>query len=89
MKDLHFIPSSDPFALVETAFEQGWHSIHDIPLVGEGEFWVLTLKGLVRTAKNRKANRRFKRSDKYGPARTTVVSVLSGNYLAAIAWKRK
>lgn len=77
----------DPYSLYEWAIEQGWHPIHSMPLAGEGEFIVLTLKGLIRTAKNRKATRKFKRSDEYGPARTTVVSSKTGNYLAAIAWK--
>ncbi|GFE48884.1 hypothetical protein So717_06370 [Roseobacter cerasinus] len=87
MRDFASKTGLDPYALVERAFEQGWLPIHSIPLAGEGEFTVLTLTGLVRKAKNRKTTRRFRRSDKYGPARTTVVAVKTGNYLAAIAWR--
>ncbi len=87
LRDFNSIAGIDPFALVELAFEQGWQPIHNIPLAGEGEFIVLTLTGLIRPAKNRKTERTFRRSDKYGPARTSVVSVETGIYLAAIAWK--
>lgn len=89
MKDLSNLSNTNPFELVEAAFEAGWSPIHTIPLADEGEFIALTVKGLVRKVRNRNSVRRFKRSDKYGPARTTVVSVVSGNYLAAIAWKRE
>lgn len=87
MRDFASKAGLDPYTLVERAFEHGWQPIHSIPLAGEGEFTVLTLKGLVRRAKNRKTTRTFRRSDKYGPARTTVVSIATGNYLAAIAWR--
>mgnify|MGYP001803040665 CR=1 FL=1 len=87
MRDFTNNSGMNPFAIVELAFEKGWQPIHNMPLAGEGEFIALTLKGRVRRVKNRKTERRFRRSDIYGPARTTVVSIETGNYLAAIAWR--
>ena len=59
----------------------------NIPLAGEGEFLVLTMSGLIRKAGNRKKFRRTRIADAWGPARTSVIGIASGNYLAAIAWK--
>ena len=73
--------------MFEDALAQGWHPLDTIPLKGEGEFMVLTLSGLVRRARNRKDFRQHRQADGYGPARTTVCAVQSGNYLAAIAWR--
>lgn len=69
------------------ALASDWRSVDTIPLKGEGEFLVLTFSGLHRVARNWKTQRKTKRSDGYGPARTMVRAVESGNYLAAIAWK--
>ena len=84
----HAIPKRrDPFEMLETALAGGWHSVANIPLKGEGAFMVLTLSGLTRLARNRKAYRKARPADGYGPMRTTVCAVETGNYLAAIAWK--
>lgn len=85
----HAIPKRrDPFDMLASAVDAGWETVASIPLKGEGMFWVLTLSGLVRLARNRKPFRQARPKDGYGPMRTTVSSVETGNYLAAIAWKR-
>ena len=76
-----------PFKMLEEALAEGWLPIDSIPLAGEGEFLALTLSGLVRLVKNRKTDRKPRRADGYGPKRTSVNSVETGNYLAAIAWR--
>ncbi len=73
--------------MLEDALDQGWHPIDTVPLRAEGAFMVLTLSGLTRLARNRKAFRNPRPADGYGPRRMTVSSVETGNYLAAIAWK--
>jgi len=84
----HSVPKRrDPYKMLQAALETGWSSVEDIPLKGEGLFMVLTVSGLVRYAKNRNKERRFRRADGYGPMRATVVAVDSGNYLGAIAWR--
>ena len=65
----------------------GWDAVDTVPLAGEGDFLVLTLSGSVRLARNRKTFRNCRKADGYGPERTNVISVETGNYLAAIAWK--
>lgn len=73
--------------MLEEALESGWQDIDTVPLSGEGEFLALTVSGLVRLARNRKAFRNPRKADGYGPKRMTVISVETGNYLGAIAWK--
>jgi hypothetical protein len=77
----------DPFEMLDEALQTGWNRLDTIPLKGEGEFLVLTVSGLVRMARNRKAFRKPRKADSYGPERTTVNSVNTGNYLGAIAWR--
>lgn len=77
----------NPYAMLSSALLEGWETIDSIPVAGDGEFVVLTISGLIRTARNRNAVRKHRRADSYGPKRTTVVAVDSGNYLGAIAWK--
>lgn len=69
------------------ALDGGWRNVESVPLKGEGEFLALTMSGLVRLARNRRDILRIRRADSYGPARVTVNSVETGNYLGAIAWK--
>ena len=84
----HSLPKRrNPHLMAEEALASGWYSVDTIPLRGEGEFLVLTLSGLVRLAKNRRAYRKFRKADGYGPKRLTVNAVKTGNYLGAIAWK--
>lgn len=84
----HSLPKRrNPYQMVEEALASGWQSVDTLPLKGEGEFLVLTLSGLVRLARNRRAYRKFRKADGYGPKRITVNAVESGNYLGAIAWK--
>lgn len=84
----HSVPQRrDPFLMLEEALAAGWQPIDTMPVKGEGDFVVLTLSGLIRLARYRRAVRRIKPSDAYGPRRASVASVVSGNYLAAIAWK--
>ena len=84
----HEVPTRrDPFKMLEDALADGWQDVETIPVKGEGEFWVLTISGLVRLARNRNYYRRHRENDAYGPRRTTVCSVETGNYLGAIAWK--
>lgn len=73
--------------MLEMAQADGWHTVDTIPLNGDGEFLVLTLSGLIRLSRNTKHFRNARRADGYGPKRTTVISVETGNYLGAIAWK--
>ena len=83
----HALPKRrDPFNMLDEALKAGWNTLETIPLKGEGDFMVLTVSGLVRLARNRKSIRKPRRADAYGPERTTVNSVTSGNYLGAIAW---
>jgi len=84
----HSVPKKrDPFAMLDAALEAGWQPVDTIPLKGEGPFMVLTLSGMERLARNRREVRRVRPADGHGPARTTVGAVVSGNYLAAIAWR--
>ncbi len=84
----HSVPKRrDPYQMLEDALEKGWESVDTIPLKGEGAFLVLTMSGLIKLAKNRKDYRNPRKADGYGPKRTTVNSVKTGNYLGAIAWK--
>lgn len=84
----HELPERrDPFRMLDRALADGWHSIETIPLKGEGHFLVLTISGLVRLSRNRKHYRKHREADGYGPQRTTVCAVDTGNYLGAIAWK--
>lgn len=84
----HSVPKRrDPFKMLEEAIHNGWQAVDTIPLKGEGNFLVLTISGLTRLARNRKNFRNARRADGYGPMRTTVVGVESGNYLGAMAWK--
>lgn len=76
----------DPNAMLSEALSDGWETVDSIPVRGDGVFRVLTLSGLSRRAHNRNAERKSRRADAYGPKRSTVVAVDSGNYLAAIAW---
>lgn len=87
MKDLASRRYEDPYLLLERALEDGWQDIDTIPIAGDGEFLVITIKGLVRLARNRKKTRIARRADGWGPKRTTVASVKTGNYIGAIAWK--
>lgn len=84
----HYVPKRrDPFEMHHDAIADGWQAVDTIPLKGEGEFMVLTLSGMIRLARNRRETRNIKPADGYGPMRTTVGAVVSGNYLAAIAWR--
>lgn len=84
----HSLPTKrDPFEMLATALQDGWHSVETLPVRGDGDFLVMTLSGLIRTARNRNLERRFRKADGYGPARANVISCKTGNYLAAIAWK--
>ena len=84
----HTVPRKrDPFVMLSDALVSGWETVDSLPLRGDGAFLVLTLSGLVRRARNRNRELRFRRADAYGPKRATVVAEDSGNYLAAIAWK--
>ena len=87
MKDIFEDEYTDAFHLHELAISTGWQSIHTIPVAGQGAFMALTLRGLIREVKTRSPVRRIRRKDAYGPDRVTVKAVVSGNYLAAIAWK--
>lgn len=87
MKDIVHHSTQDPYMLLERAISEGWSSVDTIPISGEGEFLVVTLKGLVRLARSRAARRICRRADGWGPKRSTVVAVETGNYLGAIAWK--
>ena len=75
--------------MLERGLKQGWQAVDTIPLKGQGSFEVMTLSGLIRLARNRKSFRRARPADGYGPARTIVCAVDTGNYLAAIAWRWK
>lgn len=77
----------DPHAMLSEALSSGWETVDTLPLRGDGVFLVLTLSGLIRRAYNRNTVHKARRADAYGPKRSTVVAVDSGNYLAAIAWK--
>ncbi|MCC1480139.1 hypothetical protein [Roseibaca sp. Y0-43] len=77
----------DPFDMLDHALRTGWNTLDTIPLKGEGEFLVLTVSGLVRLARNARQQRNTRKADAYGPERTTVSSVKTGNYLGAIAWR--
>ncbi len=77
----------DPFEMLEDALQSGWNRLDTIPLKGEGEFLVLTVSGLVRLARNTRTTRKPRKADAYGPERTTVNSVKTGNYLGAMAWR--
>lgn len=77
----------DPYRMLEKALQAGWQDVDTIPLKGEGSFEVMTLSGLIRLSRNRKTFRRARPADGYGPSRTIVCAVDSGNYLAAIAWR--
>ena len=77
----------DPFRMLDEALRTGWNTLDNVPLRGEGEFLVLTVSGLTRLARNRKEFRNPRKADGYGPERMTVVSVETGNYLGAMAWK--
>ncbi|MEO1139715.1 MAG: hypothetical protein AAFW87_09685 [Pseudomonadota bacterium] len=84
----HSLPKRrDPYKMLEAAVASGWQTIDTVPLKGDGTFLVLTLSGLIRLARNRKAFRNPRKADSYGPKRMTVNSVETGNYLGAIAWK--
>lgn len=84
----HELPKKrDPYAMLKNALLHGWQGVETIPLKGEGNFLVLTVSGLVRLARNRKDFHRHREADGYGPRRTTVCSVETGNYLGAIAWR--
>ena len=84
----HDLPKRrDPYDMLQKALADGWHSVDTIPLKGEGEFMVLTISGLTRRARSRRTFRAARAADGYGPSRTTVCAVESGNYLGAIAWK--
>lgn len=77
----------DPFEMLQEALQVGWNTLDTIPLKGDGEFLVLTVSGLVRLARNRKTERKPRKADAYGPERTIVNSVKTGNYLGAMAWR--
>ncbi|OAN82457.1 hypothetical protein A8B78_08375 [Jannaschia sp. EhC01] len=76
----------DPNAMLSDALDEGWQTVDTLPVRGDGVFLALTLSGLTRRAHNRNAERKARRADAYGPKRSTVVAVDSGNYLSAIAW---
>lgn len=73
--------------MLAEALSDGWQTVETLPIAGEGTFLALTLSGLVRLSRNRNKVRKSRRADQYGPRRSTVAAVDSGNYLAAIAWK--
>lgn len=87
MKDIFEENYADAYHLYELALDHGWNPVSSIPLAGEGRFWALTLRGLIRDVRTRSPVLRIKPADAYGPRRVTVKAVKSGNYLAAIAWK--
>lgn len=87
MKDTGEKQTPNPYLLLELAEKSGWQSVETIPLRGDGPFMALTLTGLEREVRNRSKTLRMRRADAWGPARCSVISVESGNYLAAIAWK--
>lgn len=76
----------DPNGMLSDALAEGWETVDTLPLRGDGIFMALTLSGLTRRAHNRNSVRKSRRADAYGPKRSTVVAVESGNYLSAIAW---
>ena len=73
--------------MLDEALKSGWQPVDTIPLSGEGEFLVITMSGLTRLARNRRTDHKARNADGYGPKRATVISVETGNYLAAIAWR--
>lgn len=73
--------------MLADALAEGWETVDTLPLRGDGIFIALTLSGLTRHVHNRNSLRKSRRADAYGPKRSTVVAVDSGNYLSAIAWK--
>lgn len=77
----------DPNMMLSDALADGWQTVETLPLSGEGTFLALTLSGLIRLSRNRNKSHKSRRADQYGPKRSTVAAVDSGNYLAAIAWK--
>ncbi|WP_298296646.1 hypothetical protein [uncultured Litoreibacter sp.] len=77
----------DPHRMLRDALIEGWFSVENIPVRGEGAFLVMTLSGLIRRARSTKRDRIARPADQYGPMRTTVIGVETGNYLAAIAWR--
>lgn len=84
----HVVPNRrNPYKMLENALLEGWQTVDNIPLKGEGAFLVLTISGLTRLARNRKTFHAPRAADGYGPKRTTVCAAESGNYLGAIAWK--
>jgi hypothetical protein len=87
VKDTVVRRTDDPYLILERALTHGWQGIETVPLADEGVFQVVTIKGLVRLARNRSLVRKFRRADGWGPKRATVVSVDTGNYLGAIAWR--
>ena len=78
----------DPYRMRERALSEGWQSVENIPGPVDGEFLVMTMSGLVRRARQIRNLPRIRLADGYGPQRVSVVGVASGNYLAAIAWKK-
>lgn len=87
MRDIPINRRVDPFALLDEALEDGWQTVHTIPVSGEGVFMALTITGIKRLVRNRNKERKLRRADSYGPARASVIGVETGNYLGAIAWK--
>ncbi len=84
----HSIPQKrDAYEMLNNALAEGWDTVDTLPLRGDGDFLALTVSGLIRRAYNRNTVRKSRRADAYGPKRSSVVAVSSGNYLAAIAWK--
>ncbi|MEL7258391.1 MAG: hypothetical protein AAFN80_11205 [Pseudomonadota bacterium] len=77
----------DPFEMLDQALQSGWRTLDTVPLRGEGQFLVLTVSGLTRLARNPKDFRNPRKADGYAPERMTVVSVETGNYLGAMAWR--
>lgn len=87
LKDSLSKPRESPFKVLEQALQNGWQTVDTIPLAGDGSFMVITLTGKERRAKNRSSKPTLRRADGWGPKRTTVVAIPSGNYLGAIAWR--
>lgn len=77
----------NPYDMLENAIKVGWHAVDNIQPAGEGEFLVLKMSGFIRRARSIKTSHRTRFADSCSPARMTIVSVESGNYLAAIAWR--
>ncbi len=77
----------NPNLMLSEALDDGWQTVETLPVSGEGTFMALTISGLVRLVRNRNKTQKSRRADQYGPRRSTVAAVDSGNYLAAIAWK--